>query len=379
MIDPAIRQKVTHAAREAARRARSVDSEAIMAAWLERLKAAASHPDLPRRLQLARTQRWAGAVPTAEPVDLAQATAAKPVDMTGIDGSQVYPHPNSPVLWSYIQAIAYRKLATPLFDSLFIDIGSEIASGGRIADELLENRDDLIALTNAWRTVLEMRLARSAACTCQASCTVHSCPQGRSVFFDNGLLPWLSVSGEAAESLLHESLADLCAIRPAPIAGVISGPQSRLLSRLVHLIEGETVEQGLKEREGPSDAAIMRYLLDNSERSALFLHGSPRNEVFTQVGAGIFFFFLRIQRDEIARVEIPEWVARDPQAVDAVQASVLADAAPTGYSYVLSQAHRQIVIPMDITHLLHTQAETCYLQETGCLPTVRAKTRMKKA
>ncbi|MFZ2098644.1 MAG: hypothetical protein WAV05_18585 [Anaerolineales bacterium] len=42
---------------------------------------------------------------------------------------------------------------------------------------------------------------------------------------------------------------------------------------------------------------------------------------------------------EMARIEVPAWSAEDPRLVDALHASVLADARPAGYSYVLSQAH----------------------------------------
>ena len=64
MIDPAIRQKAEQAVYAAASRARNVDLDD----WLQRLHAAGNSPLLQERLSLARAHRWAGAIPTWEPV-----------------------------------------------------------------------------------------------------------------------------------------------------------------------------------------------------------------------------------------------------------------------------------------------------------------------
>ena len=227
MIDPTLRQQVEQAARLAAQRARQVDADD----WLERLKAAASSPGLAERISIAQGHRWAGAIPTWEPVDLAKQSGGEAVEAVGIDGSQIYPLDRSPVLWAYIQAVAYRMQRPPLFDSQFVDIGTEIAQGGSQALDLLENRDELVTLTNAWRTLLEMRMA----------CAAAQVYPGEVVLLDNGLLPWLSVGGSLAHRLLNEYLELLLALRPGLVAGVICGPQSHLLVRLVTLAEAETV------------------------------------------------------------------------------------------------------------------------------------------
>jgi hypothetical protein len=172
---------------------------------------------------------------------------------------------------------------------------------------------------------------------------------------------------------------DLTPIRPGLIAGVISGPQSRLLSRLITLVEAETVEQGIDEKYGVMDIVLMRYALKPGERSALFLHGSPRNDVFLNEGAGVCFFFLRVNDQKIIRVEIPTWVAKAPFSVDVVQDSILADARMTGYSYVLSQAHLHAVIPADIAQIVQARALTCYWRTLGRLTPQPAKINMKRA
>lgn len=363
MIDPTIREKVEQSARKAAQRAHQLDLDD----WLQRLNAAASSPVLAERLALAQSHRWAGAIPTWESVDLAKSTTEQALEPVGIDGSQIYPLDHSPIVWAYIQAVAYCKQRPPLFESQFLDIGSEIAQGDSQAIELLENRDELTALTNAWRTLLEMRLA----------CTAYQVYPGEVVLLDNGLLPWLSVGGVTARHRLQEYLELFLALRPGLVAGVISGPQSCLLARLVTLVEAETIEQGIQDGHDIADTVLMRRLLRPGERSALFLHSSPRNQVFQDDGAGVYFFFLRINEQEIARVEIPAWLVVDPLLVDIIHASVLADAQPTGYSYVLSQAHQHVTIPLDLAGILHTSAHACYWVNVGHLDHASTKDRIK--
>jgi hypothetical protein len=127
------------------------------------LYTAGKSPLLQQRLELAKAHRWAGAIPTWDPVDRMRSSNAEPVDVIGIDGSQIYPHDRNPVLWTYIQAVAYRNLFAPLFESQFVDIGSEMIRPSPLSGELVENLDGLTTLTNTWRTLLEVRLARIAS------------------------------------------------------------------------------------------------------------------------------------------------------------------------------------------------------------------------
>jgi hypothetical protein len=146
---------------------------------------------------------------------------------------------------------------------------------------------------------------------------------------------------------------------------VISGPQSRLLSRLITLVEAKTVEQGVVDKYGILNLVLLRYVLPVGEGSAMFLHGGLRNDAFLSLNFGIYFFFLRLNEQEVIRAEITEWVARDPSRLDGVQASILVDARITGYSYVLRQAHLHAIITVDIAKMLQARALACYLQTLG--------------
>lgn len=365
MIDPLLRQKVEQAAIAAAHRIKEVDFRN----WWDRLRAAAQRPDMADRIKAAKASRWAGAVPTWESVDLAQSTEVGHLDVVGVDGSQIYPPERSPIAWAYVQAVAYRKSCPPLHQFRFIDIGTQMEEHSDLTGELYQHHDELNALVDAWRTLLEMRLARLAGA--QHPDTL--------MLLDGGLLPWLSVSGKTGQKHLHAYLKDLLAVRPGLIAAVVSGPQSKSLARFVSLMEAENIQNGLANRETILDTALMEYLLKDGQRSALFLHGSPRNDFFARNAASVYFFFLRLNSQEIARVEIPEWVAREPHQVDLVHSSILQDARTTGYPYVLAQAHYQAVVPAEIAQIMQSRGLASYWAELGQVQRQSAKVLMKTA
>ena len=94
---------------------------------------------------------------------------------------------------------------------------------------------------------------------------------------------------------------------------------------------------------GVQDRALFSNLLSPGERSALFISGSSIVE--KRYGAhGIYFFYLRVD-DEIARVEVPQWVAMDESLLGLVHALVLDQCQRgQGYPVALSEAHEQAVV-----------------------------------
>ncbi len=192
----------------------------------------------------------------------------------------------------------------PLFESQFVDIGTEIAQGGSQALELLENRDELVTLTNAWRTLLEMRMA----------CAAAQVYPGEVVLLDNGLLPWLSVGGSSAHRRLKEYLELLLALRPGLVAGVISGPQSRLLARLVNLAEAETVEQGIQDGHDIADSVLMRRLLQAGRAICPFPARQPAQQgVPGSRRRGVLLFPARERAGDCPRGD-PSLAGRGPSA-----------------------------------------------------------------
>ena len=97
------------------------------------------------------------------------------------------------------------------------------------------------------------------------------------------------------------------------------------------------------ELAGVRDRELFLNLLEPGERSALFI--SPSKIVKEHYGGHwVYFFYLRVD-EEIARIEIPRWVAEDKDLLELVHALVLDQCRRgQGYPVALSEAHEQAVV-----------------------------------
>jgi len=94
---------------------------------------------------------------------------------------------------------------------------------------------------------------------------------------------------------------------------------------------------------GVRDRDLFMNLLGSGERSALFV--SPSKVVKEHYGEHrIHFFYLRVD-DEIARIEIPQWVAENKDLLDITHILVL-DQCRRGHGYpvALAESHEQAVV-----------------------------------
>ena len=94
---------------------------------------------------------------------------------------------------------------------------------------------------------------------------------------------------------------------------------------------------------GVRDRELLLSILSGGERSELFF--SPSKIVREHYGVHqVYFFYLRVD-DEIARVEIPRWVATDENLLNLVHALVLDQCRRgQGYPVALSEAHEKAVV-----------------------------------
>ncbi len=93
---------------------------------------------------------------------------------------------------------------------------------------------------------------------------------------------------------------------------------------------------------GVRDRDLFENLLENGERSALFVNTS---KVTARYGSHrVYFFYLRVG-EEIARIEVPQWVAEDSDLLDLTHSLVL-DQCRRGHGYpvALAEAHEQAVV-----------------------------------
>ena len=95
--------------------------------------------------------------------------------------------------------------------------------------------------------------------------------------------------------------------------------------------------------DGVRDRDLFYDILAPGERSALFTSQSSIVEKHYG-GHWVYFFYVRVD-DEIARVEIPQWAARDENLLELTHALVLDQCRRgQGYPVALSEAHEQAVV-----------------------------------
>ena len=94
---------------------------------------------------------------------------------------------------------------------------------------------------------------------------------------------------------------------------------------------------------GIQDRELFSSLLSQGERSAVFI--SQSSIVQKHYGAHqVYFFYFKVD-DEIARVELPRWVATDKNLLSLVHALVLDQCQRgQGYPVALSEAHEKAVV-----------------------------------
>ncbi len=152
-------------------------------------------------------------------------------------------------------------------------------------------------------------------------------------------------------------------IRDVPVVSYISRPRATEVMGIVRLMYCGDVdmEQGraarcnqcsdVRDRNAPScnicdgltDADILAGLLQDGQRGPLFISMSQIN--MKNYGPHlIHFFYMRVGR-ELARVEVPEWIAHDKARVDMVHSLVYDQCVRgQGYPVALSRAHEKAVV-----------------------------------
>jgi len=102
-------------------------------------------------------------------------------------------------------------------------------------------------------------------------------------------------------------------------------------------------KRGCDSLAGMTDARLFEALLAPGERSDVF---SSRSKIVAEhyLDHTINFFYLKLD-DEVARVEIPRWVADDKELLELTHCLVLDQCRRgQGYPVVLSEAHEQAVV-----------------------------------
>ncbi len=170
----------------------------------------------------------------------------------------------------------------------------------------------------------------------------------RAHFLEEGLFPALDQLYEAAQT------------RPLAFGSYISRPRSTEVVNILRL--ARCPHQGLETHgcdhfcgtggvgkkecdevaQGLADRDLFEERLGPGERSATFISQSP---IVKRYGRHRVCFFYVNVGGEMARVELPEWVAWDPAAVSLLHAVVLDQCRKgQGYPVALQEAHERAVV-----------------------------------
>jgi hypothetical protein len=299
------------------------------------------------------------ALPRRERLDFHAPAPALPAKATLIaaDGSQILPDRHSPVQYGLINvgAIILRlnSGAAPLIrtDSrLLFDEKLFSASGGPLSEGMLALQRDTEERTKLLDLAKEFGEAGEPVIT----------------FTDGPIELWSVRDGEDV-SLVDQSMKKYLSVlsqlqeRGITTAGYIDKPSSDPVVRLLELAEA-TAEDLQKLREyhplrGVSDRWLFgdreTALLKPGERSAVFGFQSKSEKEYKGVLA-LHFFYLNTSSDErnpqIARVDIPKWVADDPEKLGLLQAALIQQCRIMGarpYPYLLHRAHECALVSFD--------------------------------
>lgn len=306
---------------------------------------------------------WRGAIPADEQLMSAHPLPPHPsrLGLVAADGSQIEPDRHGAALYALINigsiVMELGTGRTPQADSeptLYYTEDDLYEDKRLLQGNLLDTRRDIGELAKL------AELAPKVATRPVVTLT------------DGTLLLWvLDESPPARRKLrLGRYLACLDRLKSegVAVAAFTSRPRYADVVNLLHLASlGEDFGQQLEENplEGLTDRALFMFLRPG-ERSALFASGTPVNAEYRRHDPDdeIFFFYMNVgdeEYSEIARVEVPRWVATqrlagwspadwpgDYRLLDLIQAAIYAQCRLTdGYPYVLARAHELALVSVE--------------------------------
>ncbi len=268
------------------------------------------------------------------------------------DGSQIVPDRHAPFLYYLINTgtIAYYH-----GNGRPPDIFSQPTLKYPGASELDE--EDLFtlnsALVNLWRDQFEIEALESTLKEIQP----HNGP--RLAVLDQRLLYWPAsgLPGREGQKVVEAWQQAMTGIRQKDtwLAGYIDRPGKRSILTMLHSLEIDQPEFKINSlyRSAPytglSDIDLYDSILEVGQRSPVFVDISMHNDTFRARDEEneICFFYLRTGEGprELARVDIPMWVARDEATVSTMHALLYDQCTILGsYPYVITRADEIAVV-----------------------------------
>lgn len=282
------------------------------------------------------------AIPTSEPLNTVVACPPVPQRFTviGADGSAIGPDRHSLALYHLIN-----------IGSLVFRHGSGEAPEARSIPTLAFQDEDLYEgelLVSG--NLLDVR--RDCAEIAHLADLVEAEPPGPTLaLVDGTLILWvlddLPAAGRKEKIASYLRQMERIREKGAALAAFISRPRHTEVGKLLHLAQvgGDPVRA--RDEKNPLGRIPDRTLfasLPPGARSALFISPSGINRnSYAPAGHEIWFFYLNVAAEGrepiIARVEIPRWVAENPEALSLTHAGIVAQCRILGgFPYVLARA-----------------------------------------
>lgn len=283
------------------------------------------------------------------------ASANIPYTILGVDGSQIYPDRHRGGLQCYMVNIG----------SVLLAYGNQTSTVNLFSIPHLFAEDDAYSVVDseevATKDIVDLRREELEFTQGFAASQAYVNQYGSEQFmccFDGSFIFWHLESKpqeikERFLSIYLDALKAFCDYKIV-VASYISLPRNRELANLLALATCPVFKKmGKMCSSGEECSCIIFKNIIDSEIVSLYLQPGYRTTVFTSTSYVTreypqdlvpCFFFMHVGQ-EIVRVEMPTWVARNQQSVDMV-ASFLFDQAVkgNGYPVVLAEAHEQAVI-----------------------------------
>lgn len=320
------------------------------------------------QVQEAARFSWLGAAPAGEPLDQYYPPPAGPeaVTILASDGSQIYPDRHAMALYYLINvgAIVYQP-------------GSQSPPDTITSPTLYYKEEDLLdkqgllisaSLVNVKRDLAEIEILANLTAAYQTG-------QQPVVALIDGRLTLRTIDLPGREQAFYEKQYLKCLAqiqqRQSIIAAYIDRPHSSFVIPLLYLasLKPEAITEDAL-RHNPFAGLMDSRLFDDlgpGERTAIFNQRAKANVAYAKAGHQVHFFYLNTgspARPNLVRVEIPVWVAKDPDRLNILHAALLRQARLAGgYPYVLARAHELAVITPHEREALETMLSVSLLRQ----------------
>ncbi len=294
-------------------------------------------PDAQERVQRSESSitipSWEG------PLDEARAVTQHehPYQVVAVDGSQIYPDRH--------QGMACYLLNSGVAHFAYGDTSTVRLFSTPIVFNQQQSVDMSEEMVNCRRTELEFEVGLTESVKARSLY-----PELPSLFLcDGSLIFWHleSKHPRIKEHFLKRYIEQLGAFyeERIPIAGFISLPKSKELVSILR----KACDLNLVKATVPCsfdtvvDTDVVHFYLKRDECTKIFIHNSTLANAYPPHLRPCFFYMLCV--DEIARIEIPSWVAQDEKLLNRVVSIVLDQSYKgNGYPIALSEAHEQAVV-----------------------------------